>query len=153
MGTFQPVVFRLDKELYGLDINQVEAIETRQDVVRVPNASKNIKGITNLRGEVIPVISMRAKFACENQMTPDSVALIIVRCGGQKMALEVDEAEEIHNIEDTDVSDIPTVTIGEGVEYLTKVVKSQNRLIIIVDPSKLLSKEEMQIADQLRDKE
>ena len=151
MAIFQPVVFRLDRELYGVDISCVEAIENSREIVRVPNASPNIKGITNMRGEIIPVVSMRAKFACANQKTPDEVSLIIVRLGEKKLALEVDGVEEIHNVEENSVSDIPSVTVGEGVEYLTKVVKSGERLIIVVDPLKLLSAEEQKIADSLRD--
>ena len=62
MVEFKPVVFKLDKELYGLDINRVRGIEKDQEVVRVPNTASYIKGIMNLRCDVIPVYSLRKKF-------------------------------------------------------------------------------------------
>ena len=51
----KPIVFRVGNELYGIDIKYVNAIEKDQDIVRVPNTSSSIKGIINLRGDIIPV--------------------------------------------------------------------------------------------------
>ena len=62
MTAFQPIIFNLGDELYGINIINVRAIEQTQTIVRVPNSSSNIKGIINLRGEVIPVIDLKAKF-------------------------------------------------------------------------------------------
>ena len=62
MTAFQPIIFNLGDELYGINIINVRAIEQTQTIVRVPNSSSNIKGIINLRGEIIPVIDLKAKF-------------------------------------------------------------------------------------------
>ena len=62
MAAFQPIIFNLGDELYGINIINVRAIEQTQTIVRVPNSSSNIKGIINLRGEIIPVIDLKAKF-------------------------------------------------------------------------------------------
>ena len=65
MTAFQPIIFNLGDELYGINIINVRAIEQTQTIVRVPNSSSNIKGIINLRGEVIPVIDLKAKLLVE----------------------------------------------------------------------------------------
>lgn len=62
MEEMKPVVFKLDNENYGVDINLVQGIEKEQQIVRVPNTVNYIRGIINLRGEIIPVYDLRAKF-------------------------------------------------------------------------------------------
>ena len=58
----QQIIFRVNEGEYGLDVSQVNAIETLTDVVPVPNAANHILGIMNLRGDVLPVYSLRTKF-------------------------------------------------------------------------------------------
>lgn len=151
MGSFQSVIFNLDSEVYGIDINHVNAIENIQQIVRVPNASPNIKGIINLRGEVIPVINLRAKFHTENQTAPPQISLIIVNQGSTKFALEVDGVQEIHSLEDDQISEIPIIVRGDGVDYFEKVAKINNRLVVVINPDKLLSGEEEKIVEELID--
>ena len=62
MEEMKPVVFKLDNENYGVDIGRVLGIEREQQIVRVPNTVSYIKGIMNLRGEIIPVYDLRKKF-------------------------------------------------------------------------------------------
>ena len=99
MAFFQPVVFRLDNEKYGINISYVSGIEYEQTIVRVPNSSRNIKGIINLRGEVIPVLDLRTKFNMANLTAPKDAELIIINLPNNKIAIEVDGVEQIHHID------------------------------------------------------
>ena len=94
----KPVVFLLGKEMYGVDINLVQSIEKDLNVVPVPNSQSYIKGIVNMRNEVIPVYSLARKFGKEQEATAEST--IIISSGGLKLALEVDEVLEINDIDD-----------------------------------------------------
>ena len=152
MAVFQPVVFKLDTELYGIDIAKVNAIEHGQEIVRVPNSSGNIKGIINLRGEVIPVVNMRTKFKI-SAATAEDPELIIVNTENRKIALEVDDVEEIHNIDADNIVDMPTIAKGEGVKYFDKVAKVDGKLIIMIKPEELLSSEETSIVASIVDNE
>ncbi len=149
MAVFQPVVFRLGKELYGINISYVNAIENAQQVVRVPNASSNIKGIINLRGEVIPVVNLRAKFNVPDTAAPGETELVIINLERNKIALEVDGVEEIHNIDAADIADMPVIAKGMGVEYFESVAKANGRLIIMINPHELLSEDESRTVDKL----
>lgn len=149
MAIFQPVIFNLDNECYGLDIENVNAIEHYQDVVRVPNASKNIKGIINLRGEVIPVYDLRAKFNTPNQQAVANSEFIIVKIGENKIAIEVDGVQEIHNFEESQMVEMPLIAKGEGVDYFQSVARIDNKLVIIVNPKKLLTEAELEAVEQL----
>ena len=138
---FKPVVFKLNNEVYGVDISHVNGIEREQMVIRVPNTSATIKGIINLRGEVIPVINLKAKFGAQGQETTDT-ELIIINLETGKIALEVDGVEEIQNIDEANIVDMPVIALGEGVEYFEKIAKVNNQLIIMINPHKLLSEAE-----------
>ena len=138
---FQPVVFKLNSEVYGVDISYVNGIEREHSIIRVPNTSSTIKGIINLRGEVIPVINLKAKFGADSQNSADT-ELIIVNLATGKIALEVDGVEEIQNIDAANIVDMPTIAKGEGVEYFERIAKVNGQLIIMINPHKLLSETE-----------
>ena len=150
MADFKPVVFKLGNELYGLDISVVRGIEKEQQVVHVPNTASYIKGIMNLRGDVIPVYSLRKKFSMPDSAS-DDVQYIIVRANGCLIALEVDSVDEIHNVEAENVHGVPFIVNSANTRYFDKVLKSNRGLIITIDIDKLLSDEEIQQIEQMRD--
>lgn len=149
MVFFQPVVFRLDNEKYGIDISYVSGIEYEQTIVRVPNSSRNIKGIINLRGEVIPVLDLRTKFNMDNLTAPKDAELIIVNLPNNKIAIEVDGVEQIHHIDENDIVDMPEIAKSSGAGYFDRVAKLDGKLIIIINPLELLSEEELQAVNEL----
>ncbi len=149
MAFFQPVVFRLDNEKYGMNISYVSGIEYEQTIVRVPNSSRNIKGIINLRGEVIPVLDLRTKFNMDNLTAPKDAELIIVNLPNNKIAIEVDGVEQIHHIDENDIVDMPEIAKSSGAGYFDRVAKLDGKLIIIINPLELLSEEELQAVNEL----
>lgn len=98
MTEFKPVVFKVGNEYYGVDINLVRGIEKMIQVVSIPNSNPNIKGIINLRGDVIPVYSLREKFNLEPMNESEDNQFIIVKVEDMLLALEVDKVDEIQNI-------------------------------------------------------
>lgn len=153
MEELQVIIFTLEQENYGIDIEGVSGIEADHEIVRVPNSSRNIKGIINLRGEVIPVIDLKTKFNIPNNGIYEDNQVIIVNTDECKIALLVDGVKEIHSIEDKDVVEMPSVAKGEGVTYFEKVVRKDGNLVIIIRPDMLLSEDEKETARQLTDKE
>lgn len=150
MEDFKPVVFKLENELYGLDINKVQGIEKEQQVVRVPNTATYIKGIMNLRGDVIPVYSLRKKFGMPETNAAD-IQYIIVRANGSLLALEVDSVDEIHNVDAVDVHEVPSIVNSVDTRYFEKVLKTNRGLIITINIDKLLSDEEVEQIQQMKD--
>ena len=149
MADFKPVVFKLGKELYGLDINKVQGIEKEQQVVHVPNTASYIKGIMNLRGDVIPVYSLRKKFGMAEAVS-DDVQYIIVRANGSLLALEVDTVDEIHNVESENVHVVPSIVNTVDTRYFDRVLKTERGLIITIDIDKLLSDEEVEQIEHMK---
>lgn len=137
----RPVVFKLGKQLFGVDIEKVQSIEKQIDVVPVPNSIAYISGIVNLRGDVIPVFSLKKKFSMENA---DEICenTIIIGINDLKIALEVDEVMEIRDFSSDDILEVPSIVKNEETQYLDRVANGEGTLILLLDVNQLLSREE-----------
>ena len=135
----RPVVFTLGGQKFGVDINLVQSIERQVDVVPVPNAMKYISGIVNLRGEVIPVMSLKKKFSMDDTAESKGNNL-----PDMKIALEVDEVLEIGELNAEKIVDMPRLAKNEETEYLDRVASVDGDLVILLDINKILSEDEAQ---------
>ena len=124
----KPVIFKLGNESYGVDINLVNSIEKQVNFVPVPNSLPYVKGIMNLRGEIIPLISLKKRFNMEETGEKSDNA-IIVKLPQVTLALEVDAVEEIHDIPDTSISDMPQIVQNEELRYFEKVATPHDTLL------------------------
>lgn len=138
---FKAVVCNLDNQLFGIDISMVRGIEKEQQVVAVPNSADYIKGIMNLRGEIIPIYSLRRKFGMEELQ--GETQFIIVRIGDMPLAIEVDGVGEIFQADETTMFDTPKIVISKNTRYISKVINDNGRLILLIDVNKLLSDDEI----------
>lgn len=138
---FKAVVCNLDEQLFGIDISMVRGIEKEQQVVAVPNSADYIKGIMNLRGEIIPIYSLRRKFGMEELQ--GETQFIIVRIDDMPLAIEVDGVGEIFQADETTMFDTPKIVISKNTRYISKVINDNGRLILLIDVNKLLSDDEI----------
>lgn len=138
------VVFKIEDEEYGIDIEYVKGIEDKVTVVSVPNRPKYVLGIINLRGEVIPVFSIRVKFG-KDEVNEDLSRLVIVSLNEeQKIALKVDEVTKIIDVEEKDLHDIPFVCKCETNKYAKNVAKVDNKLVIMMDLDNIVEEEQLE---------
>lgn len=136
----KPVVFKIEGQLFGVDINVVQSIEKQISIVPVPNATAYIKGIVNLRGEVIPVYSLKRKFNMKDETFTDGS--IIIDTGDVKLALEVDEVMEIGDIDSEDIVNMPSIINNDDTRFMDRVAHVGKDLIILLDVEKLLTDQE-----------
>jgi purine-binding chemotaxis protein CheW len=142
MASLQQVIFRLDHEEYGLNIMQVNGIEKYQEVVKVPNAPKYIEGIINLRGEVLPIYSLRKKFNLELKEVNDDTKIIVVNTNDMMIGFVVDSVTEILQIEEDTIEPAPKIVTGVNRKYIKSVAKQEGRMIILIDIDLIVSDEE-----------
>lgn len=145
------VIFLLDQRLYAIDILDITSIEEIGALTPVPRAPGFIKGIVNLRGQLIPVISLRYVFG-ENTEGESSSTILIINLGGKQAALLVDEVIEIHTPESGEVGSLPELARTAATEYAAGVIKSGERIIIVIDTEQLLSKVEAEEVDAIRER-
>ena len=97
-GERQLVVFDLNEEAYGVDISQVREIIRMQEITRVPRAPEFIEGVINLRGKVIPVVDLRARFSMPGTERTDEHRIVVVDVDGQDIGMVVDAVTEVSRI-------------------------------------------------------
>ncbi|MBQ9120173.1 MAG: purine-binding chemotaxis protein CheW [Lachnospiraceae bacterium] len=149
MATKQ-VIFKLGEEEYGMDITLVNAIENYTGVVPIPNAPAYILGILNLRGEVIPVYSLRKKFGMPETGPTESTQLLIARKDGMAVAYKVDSVSEILEVADSEFQEIPTIVKNVDTRYAVGVVNKKDRLIVLLDSENILNVSESEAVKQVR---
>lgn len=142
MATLQQVVFKIDKEEYGVDIMKVNGIEKYQEVVKIPNAPEYVDGIINLRGEVLPIFNLRKKFHLADRPTDEDTKIIVAFTNDMKVGFVVDAVAEIMNIDDSEIEPTPKIITGIERRYIKSVAKVGQRMIILLDIELIVTDEE-----------
>ncbi|MDF2891393.1 MAG: purine-binding chemotaxis protein CheW [Clostridia bacterium] len=142
MAELQLVVFKLDKEEYGVDIMQVQEISPYQKLTKVPNSPDFVDGIVNLRGDVIPVVNLKKKFRLIESEVTELTRLIVINNGSRRTGFIVDDASEVITISDKDIEEAPPMIVGADRKYIQGVGKLDKRILIILNLHKLLTEEE-----------
>jgi purine-binding chemotaxis protein CheW len=147
------IVFQLDNEQYAVDLEQVLSIERLQTITHVPNTSTFIKGVINLRGEIIPIIDLKERLHKGLTKYTESTRLLIVQMNTLKVGLIVDTATDVIDLDQSQVEPAPSIFGGVTREYLKGVVKLEDQLFVLLDLKCVLNLEEHeQIGDVVQDK-
>ncbi|MBS4536029.1 chemotaxis protein CheW [Clostridium sp. D2Q-14] len=135
----QYVIFKLAEENYAIDISMVKTIEKVSGYTRVPNSDKYIKGVINLRGEVIPVIDLKKRLNLGEIKESDNSRVIITCSEDIVVGLLVDSSSEVVYIENSEIDNISNMSEKEEYNYIKGIGKENNRLILIIDLDKILN--------------
>ncbi|WP_163971241.1 chemotaxis protein CheW [Oceanobacillus halotolerans] len=137
------IVFQLKDEEYAVSVQQVGSIERMQPITRVPQTADFVKGVINLRGVVTPIIDLRARFGIEASEMSESTRIIIVYLDDMEVGLIVDAANDVIDIPEDAIEPAPEVVGTVDADYIDGVAKLDNRLLILLNLPKVLSKEEI----------
>lgn len=139
MDNTKQVIFKLGNQEFGLGILHVKAIEKYMDIVPIPNAPSYIEGIINLRGDVIPVYSLRSKFGLPKKTVDENTKLIVTKSKDVMMAFEVDSVNEIIEIAGSAIHEAPAIIRTEGTAYINYVANVDKRLVVLLNLDGILS--------------
>ncbi len=145
----QLVSFNVGTEEFGIDILKVQEINRMVDITRVPRAPQFVEGIINLRGKVIPIIDIRKRFNMELAEHDKNTRIVVVDIAGQIMGMVVDSVSEVLRIPASTIEPTPEVVSSIDSDYIRGVAKLEDRLLIYLDLSKILSGEERETLAQL----
>jgi len=130
----QYIVVKIGSEQYGIDISFVDNIVRLQKITRVPKAQKYFKGIINLRGEVVPVMSLRLKMCLDNDEFSDKSRIIILRVDQRGLlGIMVDEVKEVVTLNTTQVDKYNPDSKDEQSTFIKGVGKHDDQLISLLD--------------------
>lgn len=142
IGTIQLVSFRLGNEEYGIEITRVQEIILLGEITRLPESPVFIKGLINLRNTVIPIVDLRLRFGMQEVEPTEETRIMVVSIGGKTVGFVVDGVNEVMRIPSDGIVPPPPTVTGLGHDYLTGLVNSDNRLLIVLDIERILGVDE-----------
>ena len=139
---FQWVTFKLENEVYGVNVMQVQEVLRYTEIAPVPGAPDYVLGIINLRGNVVTVIDTRLKFGLMPAEVTDSSRIIIIEAEKQVVGILVDSVAEVVYLKASEIDPAPSVGTEESARFIQGVSNRKDDLLILVDLNKLLSDNE-----------
>ncbi len=130
----QFIVVKFGEEQYGIDIKYVDNIVRMQHITRVPKVSNYIKGVINLRGEVVPVMSVRLKMDLEDDVETKATRIIILKLEQHcNIGILVDEVKEVVNLEENQIERVSYETKDDKSNFIYGIGKYDGGLISLLD--------------------
>ncbi|CNH37051.1 chemotaxis protein CheW [Yersinia pekkanenii] len=143
------LIFTLGDEEYGIDILKVQEIRGYDQVTRIANTPAFIKGVTNLRGVIVPIIDLRVKFAQKGVSYNENTVVIVLNFDQRVVGIVVDGVSDVLSLTTEQIRPAPEFAVTLATEYLTGLGSLGERMLILVDIEKLLSSEEMSLIDSV----
>jgi len=136
------LTFALAQEEYGLEILKVREIIGYMDITAVPQTPHHVKGVINLRGQVIPVVDLRAKFGMETaEITEESCIIVVDTMQGSRnfqTGIVVDHVQEVLDITGSDIEDAPQFGSSVDTDFILGMGKVADTVKILLDIDKVL---------------
>ena len=146
-NTRQFVTFIAGNEVFAVDMAPVQEIIRLPDVVRVPLAPTTLNGLANLRGKVLPIISLRRLFGFPDQEYDDSTRAVVIDVG-QPLGFVVDRVASVVGVELEQIEDVGSIRSAVDTDLLSGLIKGvgEHPMIMVLDFEKLVQREFAQIA-------
>jgi len=142
-GDFQIVTFSLSQEEFGVDILLVQEIIRPAPITEVPNTPRFVEGVINLRGNVVPVIDLRKRLNIPTVEISKATRIVIIELEKRVTGFVVDSVSKVITVPAGSVQSAPDMIMsGVESEYITGVCRIEDRLIILLDFSKILTTDE-----------
>ncbi len=147
--TLQMIDFTVGGDEYAVEIQKVREVINFREITQLPKAPSFVKGIINLRGEVIPVIDLREKFGLSHEDYSPLTNVVIVEIGRKAVGVVVDNVRHVIRVSPSDLAPSPPFIGGLSGRYVNGVAKLGERLIVVLDMDKILTVPEMIELDAL----
>jgi chemotaxis signal transduction protein cheW len=138
MNENQYVIFKLSDEFYAIKIDTVETIERDMEITRVPKTQSYIKGVINLRGEIVPVIDLRSRLGLAVKQANSETRIIVSKLNDMMVGYIVDATYEVKELLPSSI-EYTSVETASASSYVRGIAKDNDRMIILLDVDKVLS--------------
>ena len=135
----QYIKVKMGDEMFGIDIKHIDNIVRMQSITRVPKVPAYIKGVINLRGEVIPVFNLRLKMGMEEVEETKKFRIIILKLDGNYVGLIVDEVREVITLQNDLVEKVYRDPSDPTQNFLLGVGKDGDNLISLLDVNEVVA--------------
>lgn len=141
------LTFVLGNENYALDIMTVKEIRGYEEVTKIANAPAYIKGVLNLRGDIVPIVDLRLKFNVGEATYDEFTIVIMLMVGDRIVGIVVDEVSDVIKVNDSDVKAPPEFGVAFDSAYLHGLTSINEQMIILVNIQKLITSDELGLLD------
>ena len=143
------LTFAMAAEEYGIGILKVKEIIGMMNITSVPRTPEFVKGVINLRGQVIPVVDLRIRFGMETVAATDRTCIVVVeiKLQGEKLTIGivVDTVSEVLNIRSAQIDDAPVFGAGIDTAYILGMAKIDKGVKILLDIDRVLSGKDLAV--------
>ena len=145
--SFQIIVFKLGQEDYALSIDQIKEVVITPNIARIPLTQSYIKGVANIRGNVLAIVDLAERFGlAEENETPSTTPryTLVVSSEEYKMGILVKDVPNTLRVTEADIDASPNIIQDNAMEnnYIRGIVKAGNRMIVLIDIFKVITKED-----------
>ncbi len=149
MEITQYLTFKLEDEVFALDIGKVREVLDFTSITKVPRTPEFMRGVINLRGSVVPVVDLRLKFGMSKTEKTVNTCIIIVEVTVDEettvLGALADSVQEVLDLEPGHIEPAPKIGTRLNTEFIKGMGKRDNRFIIILDIDKIFSSDELAI--------
>ena len=131
----QVVVFKLGEEFFGVETSNVQNISDMMEITKVPNAPSYIKGLINLRGNIISLLDLNLLIE-NNNITSDQSNVIILDIENEQIGITVDFVQEVLELEEKSMQKVES---SKGQGYIKGILNLEDKIVTIIDINKLLN--------------
>ncbi len=142
------LTFQVAEEEYGIEINAVREIIGTLPITPVPGSPGEMLGVVNLRGKVIPVVSMRVRFGMQPGEPHAENVILVVDGRSGPIGLFADRVKEVANFTEADTEPPPSYGLSVDTTMVKAIGKSQGRIRILLDIQRVLGSTESALASQ-----
>jgi purine-binding chemotaxis protein CheW len=141
----QFVTFSLESEEYGIPINKVHEIIKISEWIKVPGAPYFVKGVINLRGEIIPIIDLRILFKMKKSSSKDQYQIVIIEISGNRAGIMVEEVNEVIKLTAAAIEQLPDILKTGNSSFIMGMGKQDNRILILLDADEILANDKEEL--------
>lgn len=134
------LTFSINDAIYGIEIKYVKDIIAIEQITIIPKIPSHIKGVINIRGKVVPVISVRRRFGMEEIPYDDRTCIIVLEFeDGNQVGIIVDRVQEVITIKSRDVSKTPDSKNVNANRYIKSIININSSIKLLIDCDKLIN--------------
>lgn len=149
--TTQYLTFKLDEEIFALDISKVKEVLDFTEITKIPQTPEFMKGVINLRGGVVPVVDMRLKFGMSETARTVHTCIIIIEVTIERettvLGALVDSVQEVMDLEPGQIEPAPRIGTRLRTEFIRGMGKRDNHFLMILDIDKVFSADELSLVE------
>ncbi len=149
----QYLTFKLDEEVFALDVAKVREILDFTDITKVPQTPDFMRGVINLRGSVVPVVDMRLKFGMSKTEKTVNTCIVVVEVAteGETTVLGAlaDSVQEVIELDPGQIEPAPRIGTKLRTDFIRGMGKHDGRFIMILDIDKVFSSDEITLVQEV----